>query len=89
VDSAGQGPGVFFRLRSLFLGASVLVRFGDGSRERFRVIARHAYRKSMLPKALFARSGRPMLLLITCGGPFDPVTHRYEDNVVVYAESWT
>jgi hypothetical protein len=26
------------------------------------------------------------LRLITCGGSFDPHTHSYEDNVVVFAE---
>jgi hypothetical protein len=29
---------------------------------------------------------RPVLRLVTCGGVFDRMRHRYRSNVVVYAE---
>jgi hypothetical protein len=29
--------------------------------------------------------GEPQLVLVTCGGAFDPVRHRYQDNLVVIA----
>ncbi len=31
-------------------------------------------------------AGPPRLVLITCDGPFDPVGHHYDDNVIVTAE---
>jgi hypothetical protein len=86
VDSAAQGPGVFFRLRELNPGSIVTVGFWDGRQASFRVIGRRFYSKADLPGAVFARSGTPVLTLITCGGTFDWATHHYEDNVVVYAE---
>jgi hypothetical protein len=41
--------------------------------------------KSKLPTSIFSRRGRPRLVLVTCGGPFDPSIGRYRDNVVVTA----
>jgi sortase (surface protein transpeptidase) len=85
VDSQVQGPGAFFRLHELGPGDGVTVLFADGSRSEFRVVARRSYPKSRLPAGLFARTGRPMLALVTCGGAFDPLTRSYADNVVIYA----
>ncbi len=31
------------------------------------------------------RRGRPRLVLVTCGGPFDRVAGHYRDNVVLTA----
>ena len=87
VDSARYGLGVMARLRTLRSGDVVQVRAGAAVR-RYRVTARRS-----LPQAeLAARSdafrqdvaGR--LVLITCGGTFDAVRHRYQDNLIVYAE---
>jgi hypothetical protein len=85
VDSHVQGPGAFFRLRELRPGDVVSVRFADGTRTSFRVVGRRSYPKDELPAALFRRSGRPVLTLVTCGGAFDPATRTYADNVVVFA----
>jgi sortase (surface protein transpeptidase) len=85
VDSSALGPGVFFRLRNVPVGALVLVAFTDGSSARFRVVARRSYPKDELPGRLFAHSGNTVLTLITCGGPFDQTTAHYQDNIVVYA----
>jgi hypothetical protein len=38
-----------------------------------------------LPPAIFARDGPQQLVLITCGGPFDPSTGNYEDNIAAFA----
>lgn len=52
----------------------------------YRVLAVRTYPKtSGIPAEAFARTGAPRLVLITCGGPFDPATGNYLDNVVVYA----
>jgi hypothetical protein len=85
VDSSARGAGVFFRLRQVPIGSVVRIDFADGSSARFRVAARRAYPKTQLPARVFARSGDPVLTLITCGGAFDPSTGHYVDNVVVYA----
>ena len=85
VDSASQGIGTLFHLRELRPGAIIKIRFADGSLRSFSMVGRRSYRKDALPAGIFARSGRPVLALITCGGPFDRATRSYEDNVVVYA----
>jgi sortase (surface protein transpeptidase) len=85
VDSRIQGSGVFFRLSTLGVGSRLAVGFKDAPMRQFEVVARRAYDKGHLPGRLFARNGRPVLMLITCGGAFDRVTHRYSDNIVVYA----
>jgi hypothetical protein len=85
VDSSDLGAGVFFRLRAVPIGAVVSVEFTDDSTARFRVTGRRSYPKAGLPERLFARSGTPVLTLITCGGAFDRTTGHYQDNVVVYA----
>jgi hypothetical protein len=86
VDGAGQGPGAFFRLRDLAMGAVIEVRGADGRLVRYAVVARETYDKSAIPlDRYFARDGSPRLTLITCGGPFDRTTRSYRDNVVVTA----
>jgi hypothetical protein len=86
VDSAAQGAGAFFRLRSTEPGAIVTVTYADGTERRFEVTGRRSYAKTALPaEQLFTRSGPPVLTLITCGGAFDRATRRYAENVVVFA----
>jgi sortase (surface protein transpeptidase) len=85
VDSSSQGPGAFFHLVSLEPGSEVRVLLADRSSRTFRVVARRSYLKSRLPAMMFARTGRPMLVLVTCGGPFNAAIGHYRDNVVVYA----
>jgi hypothetical protein len=53
---------------------------------RYQVRALRTYAKSSgLPQSIFTRSGTEQLVMITCGGPFDPATGNYEDNIVAYA----
>ncbi|MEU8819212.1 class F sortase [Actinoplanes sp. NPDC048796] len=86
VDSAAEGKGAFFRLGSLKPGDAVTLTGADGKDRTFEVVARERYRKTAIPLAkYFARDGAPRLTLITCGGPFDPETRHYRDNVVVTA----
>lgn len=86
VDSAEQGKGAFFRLRELDRGDTLTVAGADGRDRRYRVVAREEYAKTKIPlDRYFARDGRPRLTLITCGGPFDPKTRHYRDNIVVTA----
>jgi hypothetical protein len=57
-----------------------------GADLRYRVAAVRAYPKARgLPASAFTRTGSPRLVLITCGGSFDPSTGNYQDNVVAWA----
>ncbi|MFC4145619.1 class F sortase [Micromonospora mangrovi] len=86
VDSAEQGKGAFFRLRELDQGDTLTVTGADGRQRGYRVVAREEYTKTKIPlDRYFARDGEPRLTLITCGGPFDPKTRHYRDNIVVTA----
>ncbi len=62
------------------------VVLGDASARRFEVVGRRSDDKDSLPLAeLFTRNGEPVLTLVTCGGPFDPETRSYRENLVVFA----
>jgi hypothetical protein len=85
VDSAAEGDGAFFRLGTLDAGDTVILT-GAGKDRAFEVVARERYAKTAIPlPKYFARDGALRLTLITCGGPFDPKTRHYRDNVVVTA----
>jgi len=84
VDGNGR-PGVFANLRDLAPGDPFTVTRPDGSARTFVVTGLQQFDKQALPSDLFARGGPPRLALITCGGPFDPATGHYLDNVVVVA----
>ena len=87
VDSREQGPGAFFDLRTLDVGARVTVTDSAGDEHRYDVVARRTYDKSVLPTdRLFSRAGPSQLVLITCGGNFDSSAGSYRDNVVIYAQ---
>ncbi|WP_448626045.1 class F sortase [Geodermatophilus sp. URMC 64] len=87
VDDAEQGLGALAALREIAVGTEVLVGDADGATSRWRVVGRESIGKQALPtEALFARSGPPRLVLVTCGGPFLADSGRYRDNVVVVAE---
>lgn len=84
VDSAVQGIGEFFRLEKSTPGDIVRLATTVGVLQ-YRVVARASYVKAQLPTEVFARTGAPRLVLITCGGSFDKTTRNYADNIVVYA----
>ena len=84
VDTARAGPGAFFRADRLEPGDAVVVDAGGRPRP-YTVAARRVYPKNALPAEVFAATGAPRLVLITCGGPFDRARRHYRDNVVVYA----
>jgi hypothetical protein len=85
IDSAVAGVGAFWHLSTLSSGDAVIVTGLAGQAMRYRVIARRSYVKNAgLPASLFTTSGPPLLLLISCGGPFDADRGSYEDNIVVF-----
>ncbi|MFV0259575.1 MAG: class F sortase [Acidimicrobiales bacterium] len=85
VDYNGR-PGAFFSLHQLRPGDTIDVEMSDGSVLHYRVEGNTEYDKTELPaEALFRKTGEPVLILITCGGSFDPAARSYEANVVVTA----
>jgi hypothetical protein len=84
VDGNGR-PGVFADLRDLVPGDTFTVTLPDGGPRTFAVTGLQQFDKQALPSDLFTKGGPPRLALITCGGPFDPATGHYVDNVVVVA----
>jgi sortase family protein len=86
VDSARDGPAVFFRLGALEGGDQVDVLRADGVTARFTVTAVLSVPKSAFPTTLvYGPVEHPVLRLVTCGGVFDRSTGHYLDNVVVFA----
>jgi len=87
VDDAEQGLGALSPLSEASVGDQVQVTDAAGGSTTWQVVAREEFSKQSVPLAdLFARSGPPRLVLITCGGPFLADIRSYQDNVVVIAE---
>ena len=83
---AGNVKGVFFRLRQLSAGDKIYVKRSDGTLVEFRVTSVQTYLKDHFPtEAVYGPVPDPELRLITCGGAYDPATHHYVLNIVVYA----
>jgi len=88
VDSArqGPGPGAFFGLRTLQPGDRVILSSADDRTAAYTVVARRRYPKSALPSGeVFGQHTTPRLVLVTCGGPFEPSIGHYRDNIIVTA----
>ncbi|MGY2066976.1 class F sortase [Blastococcus sp. SYSU DS0619] len=87
VDDREQGIGALFPVRDAEPGDELTVTDAAGETTRWRVVSRELVQKQVLPlEEIFARTGPPRLVVITCGGPFLPEFRSYRDNVVVVAE---
>ena len=85
VDSAIDGPSVFFRLGELRPGDRVSITRADDSIAVFVVDAVHRYAKNDFPTELvYGDIDHAGLRILTCGGTFDDSTGHYLDNVVVF-----
>ncbi|MFC7529878.1 class F sortase [Actinoplanes sp. GCM10030250] len=88
VDSAREGPAVFFRVRELRPGDTITVRRTDSTVARFTVTRVASYPKLDFPTSeVYGPVDHPALRLVTCGGSFDRSRGSYRSNVVVYAEA--
>jgi hypothetical protein len=85
VDSATQGTGAFFRLKDATAGDRVQVVTAGGRVRTYRVVSVRRMPKADLPTDIWSLKGRPRLVLVTCGGPFDQAAGHYVDNIVVTA----
>jgi sortase (surface protein transpeptidase) len=85
VDSKG-GPAVFYRLRQLRRGDTVIIGRADGSAVRFVVQRTQQYPKDRFPTdEVYYPTLTPTLRLVTCGGDFDTTAGHYRSNVIVFA----
>ncbi|MDD7942881.1 sortase [Actinomycetospora lutea] len=86
VDSAHDGPAVFFNLGALRPGDTASVRRADGRDAVFRVTRVATVPKDRFPTdEVYGDTTGAELRLITCGGTFDRGAGSYTDNVVVDA----
>ncbi|HEV2088765.1 MAG TPA: class F sortase [Cryptosporangiaceae bacterium] len=86
VDSAANGPSVFFRLGSLRPRDTIHVTRADGSVAVFAVDQVRRFHKKGFPTQLvYGDTDHAALRLITCGGEFDRRSGDYLDNIVVMA----
>lgn len=86
IDSAFQGPSVFFKLGSLRPGDDVDVTLSDGTVAVFTVTGVREYAKAAFPTSVvYGNTDFAALRLITCGGAFDYTTGHYLSNTVVFA----
>lgn len=87
IDAPQYPIGPFASLRDVPPGAQVQIDSADGSMYTYQVETVTFYPKQALPvAAIFARTGSPALVLITCGGQFNHDTGHYADNVVLIAK---
>lgn len=84
VDSRAYGPGVFYRLAELPVGAVVVVETTTGP-QQFVVRSVDQYPKDQFPTDLvYGAEPASTLRLITCGGSFDSSVRSYRDNIIAF-----
>lgn len=82
-----EGPGVFYRVPTLDRGDPIEVIDQRGDVHRYSVVGVTQVRKSRFPtESVYGHSRNPVLVLVTCGGPFRE-GRGYRDNVLVYARA--
>ncbi len=86
VDAEGEGRGALFELREVEVGTQVTVTDEAGGEHVHEVVGRATVVTDVLPVAeIVARDGGRRLVVITCGGPFQPELSSNRGNVVVTA----
>ncbi len=86
VDST-KGPGVFYRIVGMKVGQKVKVTLTDHQQLTFAVIGVRQYAKNEFPNRLvYGPKAYSALNLVTCGGVFDPTSHHYLSNIVVFTQ---
>lgn len=87
IDSAADGPSVFFYLGALKPGNRIYVTLRDGTKAVFAVTAVRQYPKTSFPTAtVYGNTNFAALRLISCSGVFDHATKQYLSDTVVFAE---
>lgn len=84
--SWNRTSGPFAQLGRVEPGERIEVTLDDGSIRHYEVTERAVYGKLELPRErLWRTTGDETLVLITCGGDYNPDIRRYRENIVVYA----
>jgi sortase family protein len=82
-----QGPGLFARVPHLRTGSEITVTDLRGEVRRFSTVRVTQVPKDRFPNELvYGASRTPMLVLVTCGGPYRQ-GRGYRDNVVLFARA--
>lgn len=82
-----RGPGLFAHVPRLPPGTPIEVTDRRGEVRRFHVVGSTRIEKARFPEAaVYGGAPAPVLVLITCGGPYRP-GKGYRDNVLVYARA--
>jgi hypothetical protein len=82
-----EGPGLFARVPTLRPGTRITVLDRRGSEHDYNVVGGAQVRKDRFPaRSVYGYADTPVLVLITCGGPFRP-GRGYRDNVLLYARA--
>lgn len=86
VDSFDHGLGPLAQLVDTEVGAVVSVDMADGDRVEYEVTSVESITKANVDLAdLFRRDGEERIVVVTCGGAYDPDRGGYEENVIVTA----
>jgi hypothetical protein len=86
IDSAKEGPSVFFRLGAMKKHDTVRVTRADGKVAVFSVDSVLRFSKQKFPRELvYGNTDHAALRIITCGGAFDRDSGSYLDNTIVLA----
>jgi LPXTG-site transpeptidase (sortase) family protein len=81
------GPAVFTNLPSAGAGMAMQVTDAAGEVHRYEVVGTARVEKGRFPSAdVFGTSEGSVLVLVTCGGPYDPDA-GYRDNFLTYARA--
>jgi hypothetical protein len=83
VDTAEGKPGALYPLSSVKAGDRLLLGTTNGPLT-YKVVAFRTYLKTQLPVEIFSSRGPARLVVITCGGSYQP-GKGYSSNTVVYA----
>jgi sortase (surface protein transpeptidase) len=87
VDSAKNGPSVFFKLGNLRPGNHVRVKRRDGKTAEFAVTSVIEAPKDHFPTVrVYNDTDHAALRLITCGGSFNHETGHYRSNIIAFAK---
>jgi len=79
-------PGVFYNIDGLSKGNTVHIFGDDGTELVFLVQEVDRYSADSFPmNKVFSPTDTPGVVLITCGGDWDPVAHLFADRIVVFA----
>jgi sortase (surface protein transpeptidase) len=83
-----KGADVFAHVPDLAAGDAIAVRDATGEYHHYAVVGVTRVEKAQFPTAdVYGPAPRPVLVLITCGGPYDKALGHYRDNVLVYARA--